>query len=110
MNGDELRMLREFQRAYPDSPFIFVSPTATGLVQLKTAGAFKMIRRAATAANLEGLKIHPHMLRHSCGHAMANKGVDTRAIQAYLGHKKIQHTVVYTNFAEGRFNGFEKLF
>ena len=32
------------------------------------------------------------MLRHACGFALANKGHDTRALQAYLGHKNIQHT------------------
>jgi integrase len=40
--------------------------------------------------------IHPHMLRHACGFKLANDGVDTRTIQAYLGHKSIQHTVRYT--------------
>jgi type 1 fimbriae regulatory protein FimB/type 1 fimbriae regulatory protein FimE len=38
------------------------------------------------------MKIHPHMLRHACGFKLANEGVDTRTIQAYLGHKSIQHT------------------
>ena len=32
------------------------------------------------------------MLRHACGYALANKGHDTRALQAYLGHRNIQHT------------------
>jgi hypothetical protein len=30
--------------------------------------------------------IHPHMLRHACGFALANAGHDTRALQAWLGH------------------------
>jgi len=37
--------------------------------------------------------VHPHMLRHGCGYALANAGHDTRSLQAYLGHKNIQHTV-----------------
>lgn len=41
----------------------------------------------------------PHMLRHACGFALANKGHDTRALQAYLGHKNIQHTVRYTELS-----------
>jgi site-specific recombinase XerD len=45
------------------------------------------------------MKIHPHMLRHSCGFKLANDGVDTRTIQGYLGHKSIQHTVRYTELA-----------
>jgi len=47
--------------------------------------------------------IHPHMLRHGCGHALANAGHDTRALQALLGHKNIQHTVRYTELAPDRF-------
>jgi hypothetical protein len=43
--------------------------------------------------------IHPHMLRHGCGYALANAGHDTRALQAWLGHKNIQHTVRYTELA-----------
>jgi type 1 fimbriae regulatory protein FimB/type 1 fimbriae regulatory protein FimE len=46
------------------------------------------------------------MLRHACGYYLASKGQDTRAIQAYLGHKNIQHTVRYTELAPGRFNDF----
>ncbi len=38
-------------------------------------------------------KAHPHMLRHACGYALASRGHDTRALQAYLGHRNIQHTV-----------------
>jgi site-specific recombinase XerD len=43
--------------------------------------------------------IFPHMLRHACGYALANAGHDTRALQAWLGHKNIQHTVRYRTFA-----------
>jgi hypothetical protein len=42
--------------------------------------------------------IHPHMLRHACGFKLANDGHDTRALQHYLGHKNIQHTVRYTEW------------
>jgi integrase len=30
--------------------------------------------------------VHPHMLRHGCGYALANAGHDTRALQAWLGY------------------------
>jgi integrase len=49
---------------------------------------------------------YPHMLRHACGYALANKGHDTRALQAYLGHKNIQHTVRYTELSPARFKDF----
>jgi site-specific recombinase XerD len=50
--------------------------------------------------------IHPHMMRHGCGYALANAGHDTRALQAWLGHKNIQHTVRYTELSPHRFKDF----
>jgi site-specific recombinase XerD len=46
------------------------------------------------------------MLRHACGFALANKGRDTRSLQAYLGHRNIQHTVRYTELSPDRFKDF----
>jgi type 1 fimbriae regulatory protein FimB/type 1 fimbriae regulatory protein FimE len=62
---------------------------------------------AGEAAGL-GMPIHPHMLRHSSGFKLANDGQDTRAIQLYLGHRNIQHTVLYTQLGTDRFNDFWK--
>ena len=42
-----------------------------------------------------GFKAHPHMLRHACGYALANKGHDTRALQAYLGHEYPAHGALH---------------
>jgi type 1 fimbriae regulatory protein FimB/type 1 fimbriae regulatory protein FimE len=61
-----------------------------------------MVERAGQAAGFN-MKIHPHMLRHACGFKLANDGVDTRTIQAYLGHKSIQHMVRYTELSPTRF-------
>ena len=61
-----------------------------------TAGFARMVERAGREAGF-GFKAHPHMLRHACGYALANRGHDTRALQAYLGHRNIQHTVRYTS-------------
>jgi Phage integrase family len=57
-----------------------------------------MIEWAAVAADL-GIKAHAHMLRHACGYKLANDGHDTRAIQAYLGHRNIQNTTQHTALA-----------
>jgi integrase len=64
-----------------------------------------MVERAGREAKL-AFKAHPHMLRHACGYALANKGHDTRALQAYLGHRNIQHTVRYTELTPTRFKDF----
>ena len=101
--GDELRALRRLQREQePKSPFVFTSERGAPFT---TAGFARMIERAGEAAGL-GFKAHPHMLRHACGFALANKGHDTRALQAYLGHRNIQHTVRYTELASHRFKDF----
>ena len=67
----------------------------------------KMVRRTGELAKLP-FPIHPHMLRHGCGFKLANDGVDTRALQHYLGHRNIMHTVRYTELRSDRFDGFWK--
>jgi site-specific recombinase XerD len=92
--------LRKLQREQePKSPFVFTSERGSPFT---TAGFARMVERAGMAAEL-GFKAHPHMLRHACGFALANKGHDTRALQAYLGHRNIQHTVRYTELPPDRF-------
>jgi len=100
LTGGELRALRRLEREQePKSPFVFVSERGTPFTN---RGFQAMVERAGDAAGLD-IKVHPHMLRHSCGYKLANDGVDTRTIQAYLGHKSIQHTVRYTELAPTRF-------
>jgi integrase len=101
--GDELRALRRLQREQiPKSPFVFTSERDAPFA---TAGFARLIERAGTEAKL-GFKTHPHMLRHACGYALANKGHDTRALQAYLGHRNIVHTTRYTELSPDRFKDF----
>ena len=104
LRGLEIRALRRLQRDYPDTPYIFVTERKGPLT---AATVRKLITRAGEKACL-GFPVHPHMLRHACGFKLANEGHDTRAIQFYLGHKNIQHTVRYTALASDRFNAFWK--
>jgi integrase len=102
VSGSEMRALRRLQRESEPSPFVFTTERGSPFT---TAGLARMMERAAISACLE-IKVHPHMLRHACGFALANAGHDTRALQAYLGHKNIQHTVRYTELAPDRFKNF----
>jgi type 1 fimbriae regulatory protein FimE len=45
-------------------------------------------------------------LRHATGFKLANDGVDTRSLQAYLGHRHISNTVKYTELSSQRFRDF----
>jgi integrase len=100
LTGKELRALRRLQREQKTkSPFVFTSERGTPFTR---RGFQAMVERADEATGFD-MNIHPHMLRHACGFKLANNGVDTRTIQAYLGHKSIQHTVPYTEPAPTRF-------
>jgi site-specific recombinase XerD len=103
LSGRELRALRRLKREQePSSPFVFTSERGAPFT---TAGFRKMVARLGVAARFD-FPVHPHMLRHACGYKLANDGVDTRSLQAYLGHKNIQHTVRYTELAPTRFKDF----
>ena len=99
LSGRELRALRQLKRAYPGSPFLFVTERGGPITE---ATVRKIVGRAGQRARIE-LPVHPHMLRHATGFYLANNGVDTRTIQAYLGHRNIMHTVRYTQLAPDRF-------
>ena len=104
LRGPEIRALRVLQRAYPDTPYVFVTERKGPLT---TSTVRKLVARAGEEAGI-GFPVHPHMLRHACGYKLANDGQDTRAIQLYMGHRNIQHTVRYTELASDRFNRFWK--
>jgi integrase len=102
IRGDELRALRELQRQYPDSAFVFAT---------ERGGPFtpdavnRLIKRIGERAGFP-FPVHVHMLRHACGYKLANDGHDTRAIQDWLGHRSIQHTTRYTELSQTRFKDF----
>jgi type 1 fimbriae regulatory protein FimB/type 1 fimbriae regulatory protein FimE len=90
------------QREYEGNAYVFLTERGGPMT---ADGVRKVIQRAGEEARL-GFSVHPHMLRHSCGYKLANDGHDTRAIQNYLGHKTIQHTLRYTELAPARFKNF----
>jgi type 1 fimbriae regulatory protein FimB/type 1 fimbriae regulatory protein FimE len=103
LRGPEMRALRRLRRDYLESASYVFSTERGGPVT--DSGMRKIVARAGEEAKL-GFPVHPHMLRHACGFKLANEGHDTRAIQHYLGHRNIQHTVRYTELAPGRFRDF----
>jgi integrase len=102
LRGDEIRALRELRRQFPDSSFVFCTERGGPF----TSDAInRHIKRIGERAGFD-FPVHAHMLRHGCGFALANAGHDTRAIQDWLGHRSIQHTVRYTELAPTRFRDF----
>jgi type 1 fimbriae regulatory protein FimB/type 1 fimbriae regulatory protein FimE len=103
IRGPEIRALRRLRRQYPESLYVF---TTERKAPLTDSTVRHIVKRAGEAAGL-AFPVHPHMLRHACGFYLANDvGADTRAIQAYLGHRNISNTVIYTQLSPARFNDF----
>jgi type 1 fimbriae regulatory protein FimE len=102
MGGAEIRALRRLKREQPESRYVFLSER---LAPMTTAGLRKTVARMGERARFP-FPVHPHMLRHACGFKLANDGQDTRALQHYLGHRNIQHTVRYTELSPERFKSF----
>ena len=102
LGGEELRALRRVRREHPESRHLFQTERNAPMTP---AGFRKTLARIGEASPL-AFPVHPHMLRHACGFKLANDGQDTRALQHYLGHRNIQHTVRYTELAADRFKGF----
>jgi integrase len=102
IRGDEIRALRKLRRENPTEAYVFVSERGG---PMSTLGFHHLMVRLGKAAKMP-FAVHPHMLRHACGFKLANDGHDTRALQHYLGHKNIQHTVRYTELSPDRFRDF----
>jgi type 1 fimbriae regulatory protein FimB/type 1 fimbriae regulatory protein FimE len=96
----ELRGLKKLQKTQPGR-YVFMNDRGAPVTELgfrKTLG-----RIGATVPVLADLAVHPHMLRHSAGYALANKGMDTRSLQHFLGHRRIENTELYTAMSATRF-------
>ena len=99
--GDELRAIKRYFASRADPlPWLFVSEREQPLTRQSVNYLIAMAARRAGLA-----PVHPHMLRHSCGFYLANRGYDLRLIQDYLGHRDPKHTVHYTRVASRRFEG-----
>jgi type 1 fimbriae regulatory protein FimB/type 1 fimbriae regulatory protein FimE len=102
LGGPEIRALRRLKREYPTTPYLFVTERGGPLT---TSTVRKIVQRAGQVAGIE-FPVHPHQIRHATGYKLANEQRSTRAIQLFMGHKNIQHTVRYTELTAARFNDF----
>jgi type 1 fimbriae regulatory protein FimB len=101
IEGDELRAIRRYLATRNDNlPWLFLSERQG---RLSRFAINYLVDRTAKAAGFDNL--HPHCLRHSCGYALADRGVDLRTIQEWLGHRSVEMTIRYTRISQRRFSG-----
>lgn len=98
LDRDEVSGLRKLQAASEGGLYVFMSERGSPLSPDMVA---RIVARAGEAAGIP-FHCHPHMLRHSAGHMLADEGLDTRLIQDFLGHANIQNTVRYTRLSARR--------
>lgn len=98
---EEIKTLKTLQRKCPHSHYLF---TAEGGGPIDRRTAFDIVAKAGKAAGF-AFPVHPHMLRHAKGKNLVNRSKDIRLIAAYLGHKSIQSSMIYTIPDEAAFNG-----
>ena len=89
MKPDEVAALEQLlaRREPPASDYVFQSERAE---RMSRSAFWRIVSNAGARAGLP-VKTYAHLLRHSCGYFLANKGCDLRLIQDYLGHKQIHY-------------------
>ena len=92
-----------------NSKFVFINHHTHRYI---TAGSInRMIRKAGEHAGLDYMKLHSHMMRHSCGHYLIeNEERAIRFIQTWLGHVKPESTAHYTQHSSKKFDGWFESF
>lgn len=87
------RYLREGRpnlRPFPEEKALWIA-AQTG----RRLGYTTMKQRLAAVGELQGLKVHPHLLRHSCATHLLEAGADVEAIGVLLGHQRADSTAHY---------------
>jgi site-specific recombinase XerD len=101
IEGDELRAIKRYLGTRTDKlPWLFVSERHQPMTR---QAVNYIIAQAGIRAGLGD--IWPHMLRHSAGYALSNRGHDFRLLQDFMGHRDPRHTARYTRTASRRFQG-----
>lgn len=105
LEPDEVTALRKLlrERATMGGGSVYLFPSARG-GRMTPAGFRKALSRIAEAAGLGHLRIHPHMLRHSCGQTLVDQ-MPLGMLADYLGHAQIQNTRIYSRANGERFRG-----
>lgn len=100
LDGGDLRALRALHRERKSDEWIFTSEQGGPFTR---DGFAKLLKTAAKRIRIKN--VHPHALRHACGHALAVKGKETRLLGEWLGHRNLNNTAIYTEGVSARFRG-----
>jgi type 1 fimbriae regulatory protein FimB/type 1 fimbriae regulatory protein FimE len=73
---------------------VFVTERGSAMTEDAFASQLKAAAERAGIAN-----VHPHSLRHACGHALAEANLPAYKLQSFMGHRKAESTAIYIQAA-----------
>lgn len=95
MQNDEIKVVKAWLRERKDdTPWLF--PSKRGLPISRHTLTDYLMKRYCQQAGIPLDKSHFHVLKHSIATHLSEAGADVRFIQDWIGHKKIENTVIYT--------------
>lgn len=93
--AEEYLAVRRLLLKGPDHGALLLSPTGRRL------GGWWMQRWLAGQSQRLGVRVHPHLLRHSIAVHLLQRGADVRHIQDFLGHRSLDTTKIYLRLVAG---------
>ena len=91
---DDYLAVRSQMPDIKDKEALFISQKGT---RFGSRGIQQMLEKKLIQANLDPERFSPHKLRHTAATLMLKNGVDTRALQEFLGHSNLNTTQIYTH-------------
>jgi type 1 fimbriae regulatory protein FimB/type 1 fimbriae regulatory protein FimE len=99
LSGIELRYLKQLRRKNPNSSWVFLSERGSPMTR---RNVHAIVSKAGRDAKI-GFPVHPHNLRHALGFYMSEKGVPTRSLAGYMGHRNLNNTAIYAALSSNHF-------